>query len=120
MDGFDKEPMPYEIDHFTYEGWGGKIQTDMADHDEKTVTLARFNRSANKVLVTKGEILKCEFRDTYCSPAVYYNINGGVRELRQKLGKGGYGHHLAVVYGDYMEKLSKLGEIMGFGVEIHN
>jgi L-fucose isomerase-like protein len=120
MDGFDKEPLPYEIGHFTYEGWGGKIQTDMADHDEKTVTLARFNRSANKVLVTKGEILKCEFRDTYCSPAVYYHIDGGVRELRQKLGKGGYGHHLAVVYGDYIDKLSKLGEIMGFGVEIHN
>ena len=119
MDGFDKEPLPYEIGHFTYEGWGGKIQIDMAAHNEKIVTIARFNRSAKKVLVTKGEIVGCEFREIYCSPAVYYKIKGGVREFRQKLAKGGYGHHLAVVYGDYIEKLSKLGEIMGFGVEIH-
>jgi hypothetical protein len=71
------------------------------------------------VLVTKGEVVGCDFREEYCSPAVYFRLTGGVRAFRQKLAKGGYGHHLAVVYGDYIDKLCLLGEMMGFDVEIH-
>jgi L-fucose isomerase-like protein len=119
MDGFDKPPLAYELGHFTHEGWGGNIQIDMADHDGKTVTLARFNRTADKVLVARAEILATEFRAEYCSPAIYCSVAGGVRNLRQRLAKGRYGHHLAVVYGDYVEKISSLGEIMGFTAEIH-
>jgi L-fucose isomerase-like protein len=120
MDGFDQAPLPYEVGHFTYEGWGGKVQVDMAKHDDKTVTLARFNRSADKVIVAKAEIVACEFREIYCSPAVYYRVEGGARNFRQRLAKGGYGHHLAVVYGDYREKMCKLAEIMNFEIEVFN
>lgn len=119
MDGFDKEGLPYELGHFTHEGWGGRLQVNMADNKEKVVTIARFNRNADKIIVTKGEILDCEFREQYCSPAVFYRINGGVRAFRQKLAKLSFGHHLSVVYGDYIDKICELGEIMGFEVIIH-
>ncbi len=118
MDGFGEPDMTYQLGHFTYEGWGSKIQVDMADHQDKTVTLGRFNRRGDKMIVARAEILGCEIREVYCSPAVFYRVEGGAREFRQALAKGSYGHHLAVVYGDYTEQIRELGEIVGFEVEV--
>lgn len=117
MDGFNVPALPYELGHFTNEGWGTKYQIDMADHKEKTVTFGRFNRKGDKMIIATGTIVGCEFRETYCSPAVYYKVDGGVREFRQRLANGSYGHHLAVVYGDYTKQLKELAEIVGFEVE---
>lgn len=120
LEGFDRPEMSYQLGHFTHEGWGSKIQVDMTGGYTKTVTMGRFNRKGDKMIVARATILGCEFRETYCSPAVYYRVEGGVREFRQKLAKGSYGHHLAVVYGDYIDAVRKLGEIVGFEVEVHN
>jgi L-fucose isomerase-like protein len=119
MEGFENPSMPYQLGHFTYAGWGSKIQVDMATGKTKTVTMGRFNRSGDRMIVARGEILDCVFEETYCSPVVYYRIEGGVREFRQALAKGCYGHHLAVVYGDHIEDVKKLGEIVHFNVEVH-
>ena len=40
------------------------------------------------------------------------------REFRQALAKGGYGHHQAIIYGNYVKELQELGEIVGFEVEV--
>ena len=117
MDGYDKPAMPFFLGHFTAEGWGTKMQIDMAQHDQKRVTFGRFNRRGTKMIIATGTILASEFREIFCSPAVFYKVDGGVREFRQALAKGGYGHHLAVVYGDYVKELIELGEIVGFEVE---
>ncbi|QTQ13370.1 hypothetical protein HRQ91_02265 [Treponema parvum] len=118
MEGYDQSPMNYELGHFTYEGWGSKIQVDMSKAKTKTVTFGRFNRRGTGMLVATGEILGCEFKETYCSPVVYYRVKGGAREFRQALANGCYGHHLAVVYGDYTSEIRKLGSIVGFKVEV--
>lgn len=118
MNGYKNEPMKYQLGHFTYEGWGSKVQVDMADHEEKTVTIARFNRKGDRMIVARAEILGCEIREVYCSPAVYYRVEGGAREFRQALAKGSYGHHLAVAYGDHIKEMQELGEIVGFDVEV--
>jgi len=119
MNGFENDSLPYKIGHFTHEGWGGKIQIDMNENSEKKVTFARFNRSADSMFVGRGEIIDIEFREEFCSPAIFIKTEGNVRELRQKLAKGRYGHHLAVVYGDYADSLRQLGEIMNFNVEVY-
>ncbi|MGI5899932.1 MAG: hypothetical protein ACOX8S_08440 [Christensenellales bacterium] len=119
MQGFDQPDMPYMLGRFTHQGFGTKIQVDMAKGESNIVTLGRFNRRGDRMIVSRAEILGCEFRETYCSPVVYYRVEGGVREFRQALAKGSYGHHLAVVYGDHISSVKNLGEIMGFGVEVH-
>jgi predicted RNA binding protein with dsRBD fold (UPF0201 family) len=119
MEGFDNPPMPYQLGHFTYEGWGSKVQINMFAGKTKIVTMGRFNRKGDRMIVARGEILDCVFEETFCSPVVYYKIEGGVREFRQALAKGCYGHHLAIVYGDHIEDIKKLGEIVHFDVEIH-
>ncbi|RZT01918.1 hypothetical protein [Cuneatibacter caecimuris] len=118
MDGFQEEPMKYLLGHFTAEGWGTKIQVDMWDHEEKTVTFARFNRDGDALIAARGKVLGCDFRERGCSPAVYYDVEGGVREFRQALANGCFGHHLAVVYGDYTKELKELGAVVGFRTEI--
>ena len=111
--------MPYDIGQLQLAGWGAKVQVDMSRGSTKTVTIARFSRDGSSMMVTRGEILGCAYRDIECSPAVYYKVEGGAREFRHALAEGHYGHHLAVVYGDYVEQIKKLGKIVGFNVEIH-
>ena len=120
MEGFEQPEMPYFLGHFTQEGWGTKVQVDMAARDTKVVTMGRFNRRGDSMIVARAEILGCEFRETYCSPAIFYRVEGGVREFRQALAKGCYGHHLAVVYGDHVEEVKDLGEVAGFDVQVHH
>lgn len=118
MAGYDEADMPYQLGHFTYAGFGTKVQVDMDEYaPTKIVTLARINRHADKILVARAEIVGCEFKDTYCSPVVYYRVEGGVRKFRQRQANGLYGNHLCVVYGDYVDDMKALGAVMGFEVE---
>lgn len=117
MRGYDQPEQEYELGHFTTEGWGTHYQIDMAGEEAQTVTFGRFNRGGDKMMVAVGHAIGCEFRPTYCSPAVYYDVEGGVREFRQALANGGYGHHQAVVYGNYVKDIQELGDVMGFKVE---
>lgn len=118
MRGFDQPAQHYELAHFTTQGWGTHYHVNMADKDGQVVTFGRFNRQGTKMMVALGHTLGCEYRPVYCSPAVYYEIEGGARNFRQALAKGGYGHHQAIVYGNYVKELRELGEIMGFEVEV--
>ncbi len=119
MEGFDSKDMKYDLGHFTYEGWGGKFQIDMAKGNTKTVTIGRFSRDGNSIILTRGEIVGCAYHNIGCSPDVYYKIEGGAWEFVHKLAELGFGHHLAVVYGDYVEDIIKLGKLMGFNVVWH-
>ena len=40
MLGYDAAPMPYELGHFTYAGWGTKLQVNMGEVAERIVTLS--------------------------------------------------------------------------------
>ena len=117
MRGFDKEPQSYTLSHFTTQGWGTHLQVNMAEEEGQVVTFGRFNRRGTKMMVAVGHTLGCEFRPYYCSPAVYYDVEGGVREFRQALAEGSYGHHQAIVYGNHVKEIQKLGKVMGFEVE---
>ena len=58
------------------------------------------------MMVAVGHTIGCEFRPVYCSPAVYYDVEGGAREFRQALANGGYGHHQAIIYGNHVKAVS--------------
>lgn len=117
MQGFDQPAMPYELGSFTHEGWGTKIQVNMGKNTiTREVTIGRFDRSGTKMLVVRGEIVGCAFKEDECSPAVYLRIDGGVREFRHVLADGGFGHHLAMIYGDFTRAVKALGKIMNFEV----
>jgi len=113
MNGFDKPDLPYELWSFTASGWGTKVQIDLAKNKEKEVTLARFNPLATKILVVKGRIIGCCFHERGCSPTVDIRVSDAKKIIHIQ---ADFGHHMAMVYGDYTRQIDKLSTVMGFEV----
>ena len=114
MKGLEKPDLPYEIRNFTVGGWGATIRYDFSKDKGETVTLARFNPTATKLLVTKGKIVGCGGFDMVgCSLRAEIRVPDAVRLFHKEMD---FGHHLAMVYGDYTEDLRDLGKIVGFEV----
>jgi len=114
MKGLDEPDLPYEIRNFTVGGWGATLRYDFSQDIGAPVTLARFDPTGTKVLVVKGEIAGCEgFDRVGCSLSAHVKVRDIVDLFHKELD---FGHHLAMVYGDYVEEVKELGEIMGFEV----
>ena len=103
---------PYEIRNFTVGGWGATIRYDFSQDAGDPVTLARFDPMATKLLVSKGEITGGSgFDQIGCSLSSHIKVRDAVELLHKEVD---FGHHLALVYGDYVEELKELGKMMGF------
>jgi len=118
MLGFDKPDLPYALQNFVTEGWGPKVQMDLSQLDEKTVTIARCNPLATKILLIKGEIIGCEGQNEVgCSLKTHVRIPD-TNELVEKTRN--YGFHYAMVYGDYSKNIKKLADMLKLEVETYN
>ena len=114
MKGLEAPNLPYEIRNFTYGGWGATIRYNFALDKGEIVTMARFNPKATELLVVKGEIIGCGgFDKVGCSLAAHIKVPD-IISLFQK--EADFGHHLAMVYGDYTQELKDLGKLIGFKV----
>lgn len=113
MNGFGKSSMKYKLWAFTGQGFGGKLQVDFAQNDDDYVTLGRFNPAGDTMCLKVGKVLKSEFDEYYCSPYYYIQMDDA-RNYMHSL--AGFGHHQVLIFGNYLEELKKLGEIMGFKI----
>ena len=114
MKGIDKDDLPYEIRNFTVAGWGVNIRYDFSQDKGEKVTLARFDPLGEKILLVKGEILKgINFNEIGCSLGLEIKVSDAMEYFHKA---SDFGHHLAMVYGDYTENIKKLGKIMNFEV----
>lgn len=120
MNGLDKPDLPYQLGRFVQQGWGTKVVVDFMKNEEKTVTVARVDPTATRLLVLKGtlvgssgwgeDLLGCSVE------AVIKPPEGRSDEfLRRRMI---YGNHLQWVYGDYTKELKLLGEMLGLSVEV--
>ncbi|MCX7824243.1 MAG: hypothetical protein N2689_01635, partial [Verrucomicrobiae bacterium] len=84
-----------------------------------TVTVARVDPTATKLLVLKGTLVGSSGWDKDllgCSvEAVIKPPPGAEAFLRRRMI---YGNHLQWVYGDYSKELKTLGEMLGLSVEL--
>jgi len=112
MKGFDAENLPYTITPFTQGGWGGTIRCDFSRDVGQPVTLARFDPAATRLLVATGTIAGGDGVDTIgCSLSATLKVNDAVGLFHAEQD---FGHHLALVYGDYTEELRNLSALMDF------
>lgn len=111
MNGFNQPDLDYSIYSFTGQGFGGKIQIDFAQNREDEVTLARFDPSGTKMLIKTGKVLRSEYRDTYCSPFYYIQMDDVRGYLHEMMN---FGHHQALVFGNQVERMRTLSKMMGF------
>ncbi|NUQ65420.1 MAG: hypothetical protein HUU20_23375 [Pirellulales bacterium] len=120
MNGFDKPDLPYQLGRFCEQGWGTKAVIDFMNNEEKTVTVARVDPTATKLLVLKGTLVGSSGwgKDLLgCSvEAVIQPPPGRADEfMRRRLA---YGNHLPWVFGDYAKEMKALGEMVGLSVEV--
>ena len=120
MNGYDQPDLPYQLGRFVTKGWGTKVVVDFLNNQEKTVTVARVDPTAKKLLLLRGELVGSSGwdQDTIgCSvEALIRPPEGRLDEfLRERLE---YGNHLQWVYGDFTEQMQQLGKMLGLEVKL--
>ena len=114
MKGFDADDLPYTLTPFTQAGWGATVRYDFSRDAGEPVTLARFDPAARRLLVTIGEITGGDGMDTVgCSLSAAVRVGDAVELFHRE---ADFGHHLAMVYGDYAEELRELPGVMDFDI----
>ncbi len=116
MNGYGKKPLRYKLWAFTGQGFGGKLQVDFTENEEQYITLGRFNPMTDTISVKRGEVLRSEFDEVYCSPYYYIKMDDARGFMHQL---AGFGHHQVLIFGDYTRMLHQLGRVMGFKVMEH-
>lgn len=113
MNGYGTKPLEYKLWAFTGQGFGGKLQVDFTENEQDDVTLARFNPAGDTICVKVGQVLRSEYDEVYCSPYYYIQMDDARRYMHHL---AGFGHHQVLVFGNYMQELKDLAEVMGFKV----
>jgi len=114
MKGLGEPDLPYAIKNFTVAGWGATIRYDISRDIGEPVTIARFNPQGTALLVTSGEVTGCQaYVESGCSLSYHLKIRDAVAFFRHEQD---FGHHFALVFGDYVADLKQLGELVGFEV----
>ena len=120
MNGFNEPDLPFQLGRFTAKGFGAKAVVDFMNNREKTVTVARINPLADRILVLRGELVGASGwnQDVIgCSvEAVIRAPEGRLDEYLHR--RADYGNHLQWVYGDYTRQLKNLCEMLQIKVEL--
>ena len=121
MNGFNEPGLPYQLGRFVHSGWGTKAVVDFMNNTEKRVTVARMNPTATKVLLLKGTLvgssgwgedkLGCSV-EAHIKPTESGNSEAFVRKQKD------YGNHLIWTYGDYVDDIVQLCDMLGLQTEI--
>ena len=114
MRGIDGPSQEYGLQSFTYSGWGATIRHDFNDEIGETITLLRFSPDARRMLAVKGEIVAASgMEDIGCATGLYWKCADS-RDFAYK--QQDFGHHFAWAYGDWIQDLAELGELLGVEV----
>ncbi|MDO5425893.1 MAG: hypothetical protein Q4F41_19505 [Eubacteriales bacterium] len=113
MNGYGTKPLDYKLWAFTGQGFGGKLQVDFTENQDDYVTLGRFNPAGDTMCVKVGEVIRSEYAETYCSPYYYIKMDDA-RTYMHNL--AGFGHHQALIFGDYSKQIKEIAKVMGFNV----
>ena len=116
MNGYGKPPLQYKLWAFTGQGFGGKLQVDFTQNTEPYVTLGRFNPQADTLSLKRGEVLRSEYDEVYCSPYYYIQMHDARGFMHQL---ASFGHHQVLVFGDHAPMLRQVAEVMGFNIMEH-
>ena len=120
MNGLDQPDLPYQLGRFVQQGWGTKAVINFMNNKEKTVTVARVDPTATKLLVLKGTLVGASgWNEDLLGCSVEAVIQPPPGQTHQFLRRRMvYGNHLQWVYGDYANELKTVGEMLGLSVDL--
>ncbi len=114
MKGFDEPDLPIDYVAFAKGNWGTTMRYDFALDCGQDVTLINISTDMRKLLIIKAKITGCDdFLTQECKEALVFEVSDN-RDLHNKIVD--FGHHCAVVYGDYKEDFSAFAKLMGMEV----
>lgn len=113
MNGYGSKPLTYRLWAFTGQGFGGKLQVDFTENEEDEVTLGRFNPQGDTMCVKTGKVIRSEYREVYCSPYYYVQMDDA-RKFMHTL--AGFGHHQVLIFGNYKKQLELVARVMHFNL----
>lgn len=114
MKGYDAPALPTEFVSFTMDNWGTTMRYDFAKDEGETLTLVNISPDMKKIMVAKGTINGCDdYLTPECKHAVRYTVADAKKfhECQKHVG-----HHFALVYGDYTEKVAAFARECGMEV----
>jgi hypothetical protein len=121
MNGFTEPGLPYQLGRFVHSGWGTKAVVDFMNNAEKRVTVARIDPTATKVLLLRGKLVGSsgwDHDELGCSVEAHIQPvdsgNAAVFVCKQK----DYGNHLIWTYGDYVDEMVQLCNMLGLQTEV--
>lgn len=116
MHGFDAEPMKYALRPFTNSGFGATMRIDFNEYKGETITLLRFNPECTKIMVAKGTVVGgFGYGTTGCSEGIYFSVEDKLDYFRKQ---ARFGLHMPTVFGDHVEDVKRLGEVLGLEVVV--
>ena len=114
MKGIDGDMMPYTIQSFTNGGWGATLRYDYNRDKGEIITLLRFHPNGKSMFAVRGKIVAGAGIDEIgCQTGLYWEVENVNDFFKKELI---YGHHYAWVYGDYIEDLKELGDVLNLEV----
>jgi hypothetical protein len=121
MNGFNEPGLPYQLGRFVHSGWGTKAVVDFMNNAEKRVMVARIDPTATKVLLLKGRLVGSS---GWGEDKLGCSVEAHIRPVdtgdsivfvrRQK----DYGNHLVWIYGDYVDDMVRLCDMLGLETEV--
>ena len=112
--GYDKDNAPYAIRSFTHSNWGATIRYDFANDAGQVITMCNFDPSCKKLFVARGKIVGgIGYTDINCSEGVLFEVDDS-RQFFKKMSL--VGNHIPLVYGDYVDQITELAEVIGLEV----
>jgi len=112
MEGFDKPPSPYAVYDYHNGGYSATIYTEIMKGQE--VTMARVGPKFDKILLVKGKVAGC-YNGIYCRDTLDIEVKNASDFIH---GASDYGHHFALVYGDYTRELEDLCNYLKLPVKV--
>ena len=111
MKGLDQPDLPYRIVSFTERNWGATLRYDFSRDKGETVTFSRMTPDAKKMLVVKGTIKDVEGLNRWgCRLRAIIKVP----DARQYFQKATHtGHHYSLIYGDHVDEMKYLADILG-------
>jgi len=116
MDGLDAPRLPYGLHPFGVMEWGTAVHVDLLQAKDTHATVARFDPLAERLLLTRGEIVQSVTVEHFCKQMVQIRVPDAAGFVQRA--HTDYGGHFTVVCGDYVRQLEDLGEMLGFQVEL--
>ena len=106
MPGFDQPANDYTLRN--YHDWNRGVTAYVELAHGQEVTIARFARNLDQVLILRGELVGCQ--DTViCRSTLSIKVRGDVREFVRRC----FGIHHVVVYGNLTAQIEALSELLG-------